>query len=141
MTSNKTFVRAFYQDIWNNGMLGKAGDYITESFVDHNSALPPGAPGGLAGAAAVFQTFRNAFPDLVCTVDDMIEEGDKVMTRWTSRGTNTGSLMGMPPTGKPVSVNVVEVYRIVGGKIVERWGLYSQFEMLQQLGVIPVPQM
>ena len=82
--------------------------------------------------------FLKAFPDLHLTVEDMIAEGDKVVTRFTSRGTQTGAFMGIPPTGKQVTVSSIVIARIADGKIVEEWGLDDQMGMLQQLGVIPV---
>jgi predicted ester cyclase len=59
------------------------------------------------------------------------------MTRWSAKGTHRGDLAGIPPTGKPVSVTGISIDRIAGGKIVETWGIFDQFGMLQQLGAIP----
>ncbi len=81
-----------------------------------------------------------AFPSGQHSIDDMIGEGDKVVTRITYRGTHTGDLMGIPPTGKHVAVSAMTIDQIVGGKIVETWRLFDQLSMMQQLGVIPVPE-
>jgi steroid delta-isomerase-like uncharacterized protein len=76
-----------------------------------------------------------AFPDLQFNVDDVIAEGDKVVVRYTIVGTNQGSLMGAPPTGKKISVSGISIYKIVGGKLAESWGVYDRMQLIQQLGV------
>ena len=80
--------------------------------------------------------FRAAFPDLRVKNEDVIAEGDKVVARWTARGTHNGALMNIPPTGKQVTLKGIDVLRIEGGKIVERWGEFDALGMLHQLGVI-----
>src|SRR5919202_3402005 len=77
---------------------------------------PPGTPPGLAGAVQVFTAIWTAFPDLHTTVEDLIAEGDKVARRLTSRGTHQGEFMGIPPTGKQVSVTGIAIDRIKDGK-------------------------
>jgi predicted ester cyclase len=83
--------------------------------------------------------YQMAFPDVRMTVEDGFAEGDKVVVRWTGRGAHTGELMGIPPTGKQVTVTGIDVYRVAGGKLVERWGEFDQMGMMQQLGVVPLP--
>ena len=84
--------------------------------------------------------FLSAFPDTQMTVEDELADGDKVATRWTATGTHTGELMGIPPTGKQVTVTGMDINRLVGGKIVEHWGEFDQMGMMQQLGVVPAPE-
>jgi predicted ester cyclase len=69
----------------------------------------------------------------------MIAEGDKVVVRQTFRGTHTGGLMGIPPTGKRVAVPGIFITRIVNGKAVEQWANYDNLGLMQQLGVVPMP--
>lgn len=83
--------------------------------------------------------FMSAFPDTKMTVEQQIAEGDKVVTRWKAQGTHKGELMGIPPTGKQVTVTGISIERIVGGMIVESWEEFDQMGMMQQLGVIPAP--
>jgi len=73
------------------------------------------------------------------TVEDVIAEEDRVVVRWTAQGTQQGELLGVPPTGKQVTVTGIDVYRIENGRTAEHWGNFDQLGMLQQLGVIPVP--
>jgi predicted ester cyclase len=83
--------------------------------------------------------YRTAFPDYSCIVDDQIAEGDKVVTRWTARGTQRGALLGIPPTGKQVSLPGVVIDRIAHGQLVETWLQADVLGMLQQLGVVQAP--
>ena len=137
-TQNKTLVRNFVEEVWNKGNVSAAGEFFANDFVDHNP-VAPNQPAGLEGAIQVFSLYRNAFPDLHFTVEDMVTDGDKVAWRWNSTGTHKGPLMRMPATGKQAAVTGIEIYRIANGKIIERWGNIDQLGMLQQLGVIPAP--
>jgi predicted ester cyclase len=82
----------------------------------------------------------SAFSDNEVTVDDQIAEGDKVVTRWSSKGTHSGEFFGIPATGKRVAGKGIGISRIVDGKIVEEWGESDMLGMMQQLGVIPPPE-
>ena len=84
--------------------------------------------------------YRTAFPDLRMTIEDMTAEGDRVVVRWTVRGTQTGEMMGMPATGKPTTVTGMFLNRLAAGKIVEGWGNFDALGMMQQLGLIPTPE-
>ena|SRR2546425_6268975 len=77
-----------------------------------------------------------AFPDVHVTIEDMIGEGDRVVIRYTYRGTHKGDLMGIPPTGKQVAVTGIEIMRVANGKILEEW---INSDLMQQLGVVPAP--
>ncbi len=81
--------------------------------------------------------FLAALPDWHGTVDDIMVDGDKVINRWSGHGTNTASLMGMPATGKAVTLTGITIFRISDNKIVEEWTEANQLGMMQQLGVIP----
>jgi len=80
-----------------------------------------------------------AFPDTEATIEDQIAEGDKVVTRFTSRGTHQGELWGIPATGRKVEVRSVSTNRIEGGKIVEHWTSADRLGMMWQLEVIEQP--
>ncbi len=84
--------------------------------------------------------FSAAFSDRQFTMEDQIAEGDKVMTRYTWRGTHSGDFQGLPPTGKQVAISAFFVQRIQEGKIVEFWHLFDQLALMQQLGLVPPPQ-
>ncbi len=81
--------------------------------------------------------YRMAYPDTHFAVEDQVAEGDKVATRWTAVGTQQGELMGIPATGKKVTVTGMTINRIVNGMIMESWNNFDALGQLQQLGVVP----
>jgi predicted ester cyclase len=76
-------------------------------------------------------------PDLTLTVDDVFAASDRAALRWTARGTHRADLMGVPATGREVTLTGIDILRVVDGKIVERWAEFSGIELLQQLGALP----
>ena len=139
--TNKTVVRRFFEEAFGKGNLNVLDEIVTKDQVNSGPGTLPGLPTGPEGAKQLVTVYRNAFPDLRFTVDEQIAEGDKVVTRWTAHGINKGELLGMPATGKPATVTGLSIDRIVNGKIVESWGIFDQFGMMQQLGVIPTPEL
>ena len=131
---NKNLIRR-YQEAYNSGKLDELDQLLAPNLVSHNHM--PGAPTGLAGAKAVHQGLLAAFPDSRTTIDDLVAEGDRVVMRGTLTGTNTGSFMGAPPTGKSFKVTIMSVFRIASGKIVEHWGVVDGTGVMQQLGLMP----
>jgi len=134
---NRALVQRFYAEVWNKGNLDVVPDLLSSDFVDH--AAPPGFPPGLEGAKQVFMMYRGAFPDFRLSVEDVIAEGDKVVTRWVTQGTHQGELMGIPPTGKRATVTGIDMFRVAGGKIAEHWGEFDMLGLMQQLGIAPGP--
>jgi steroid delta-isomerase-like uncharacterized protein len=134
---NRALAQRFYAEIWNKGNLDAVADLLSGDFVDH--AAPPGFPPGQEGAKQVFMMYRGAFPDFHLSVEDVIAEGDKVVARWVTQGTHQGELMGIPPTGKRVTVTGIDEFRIAGGKIAEHWAEFDMLGLMQQLGVAPAP--
>ena len=126
-----------FNEAFQTGNLSLLDAVIDANAVDHNPV--PGQPPGLEGVKQVFGAFTTAFPDLKFTVDDMIAEEDKVASRLTLRGTHRGDFQGIPPTGKRVVQTGIDILRIAGGKVVERWGEFDNLGLLQQLGVVPPP--
>lgn len=97
--------------------------------------LPIQATGAQA-VTEVYATLHRAFPDLHIEVEDLIAEGDRVVSRHTVTGTHLGEYMGVPPTGKSVSYNEIFVFRFAGGRIVETWGVVDVLSQLRQLGAV-----
>jgi steroid delta-isomerase-like uncharacterized protein len=111
--------------------------FVAPNIIDHS--LPPGAPGEIEGVRQTITMFLTAFPDLNLTLEDIIAEGDKVVVRWTMRGTHQGASLGMPPTGKQFTLPGISLLRLDGGMAAETWVSYDQLAMLQQLGLAPAP--
>jgi len=137
---NKTLVRRYWEDVWNQGNLAVVDELIAADFDGHPAPSDADFGRGPAGQKQLVGLYRGAFPDMRMTIDDMAADGDRVVLRWTARGTNTGEMMGMPATGKPVTVTGMSLNRLVAGKIVEGWTNFDALGMLQQLGVIPTPE-
>lgn len=135
---NKALAFRFIEEIWNQKNLAVAKELMAATYVFHTPGSPPGLPPGPEGFQQFASVFFAAFPDVHTSIEDQLAEGDKVVTRWTSRGTNTGSLFGVSATGKSATITGITIDRIADGKIVESWDELDQLGMLQQLGVIPV---
>jgi steroid delta-isomerase-like uncharacterized protein len=106
-------------------------------FVNH---LPPSLGREVRGREAVKRfaaSWHRAFPDLRTTVEDLLADGDKVMARWVARGTHRGELWGLPPTGRPVAVPALGLFRVAHGRIAEEWLALDVLGLLQQLGKEP----
>ncbi len=133
---NKAQVRRFYEEVFNQKKRAAIDEFSDPSYVDHTA--PPGLPGGIEGQKQLIGMYLTAFPDLHLTVEDMIAEGDKVVSRWTASGTHPGEFMGIPPTGKQLIAKGIEINRIAGRKFVEHWMELDTLGLLQQLGVVPM---
>jgi predicted ester cyclase len=134
--ANKAIVRRqveLFQEFWRTGNGDVLDEVIAPEFVNHT----PGIPADLAGLKAAMPMFRAAFPDLRIEAEDVVAEGDKVTLRLVNRGTHQGDLMGIPPTGRPIEVSEIHIYRVASGKIVERWGVWDQMGLMQQIGAVP----
>src|ERR687890_2500019 len=93
---------------------------------------------GIDEARQFVTTYKTALPDLNITIEDVVGEGDKAVTRWTVRGTHQGEVEEFgPPTGRQVELKGITIHRIDGGKIVEEWEAYDNLSILQQLGLVP----
>lgn len=137
LEENKAYVRRLYEVIFNQKKLAAIDDYFAPTVVDHS--LAPGLPGGIEGVRQTITMFVQAFPDIHITVEDSIAEGDTVVSRWTFCGTHQGASLGMPPTGKHVTMPGISIVRLESGRAVENRVIFDQMTMLQQLGLAPAP--
>jgi steroid delta-isomerase-like uncharacterized protein len=113
------------------------GRMVTDDFVRHDPNSPE--VHGPDGERQLVAMYAQAFPDLQFTIEDLVAAGDRVVVRLMARGTHQGELLGIPPTGRPVSIAAIEIYRLEGNRIAEQWVASDALGMLQQLGVVPVP--
>lgn len=132
---NKTIVRRLLEEVM-KGNLSVADELIVEDYAQHSVF---GIPNGREGFKQFFMAFAAAVPDARFILEDMISEGDRVVTRVTVTGTQTGALQGVPPTGRKFSMTGIDIFRLLDGKIVEHWDAADQLGMLRQLGGIPMP--
>jgi steroid delta-isomerase-like uncharacterized protein len=135
---NKAHTKRAVEEGWNQGKLEVFDELLAPNCVFNEPSLPGGKITGPHAYKQRAQMFRAAFPDLRITVNDQFEDGDKVVLRWTVTGTHKGELMGIPPTGKHVTVTGISINVIRGDKLVEAWENSDTLGLLQQLGVVPV---
>ena len=132
---NKVLLQRLYNEVFNNGNLAVIDELIAPEAITHEES-----PVGNAGREAVrflANTFHTAFRDFHVTPEDMIAEGDKVVARATFTGTHKGELMGIPPTGQAVRVNLIDFVRFANGQMVEHWAITDNMSLMEQLGVMP----
>lgn len=139
LEENKTLARKSLK-IWSTGNFAEMEQIYQPSFVNHQPHL--GMRHEIKGLEAwknFIQEFRVAFPDFMDTIEDQIAEGNKVVVRFTSKGTHTGRYLGFEPTHKKISITGIAVYRIESGKIAEEWVNWDLYGLLEQLGMIATP--
>ena len=134
---NKSVIKTFIEDVINQGRLDRADDIVIEDFVELDP-LPGQAP-GREGLKEVIRQMRSAFPDIRWTVDEMLAEGDKVFSRFTWSGTHEGAFLGVPATGRRITVKGMVIDRLVAGKMADSRILMDSLGMMQQLGALPAP--
>lgn len=110
-------------------------DLLSEDYLHHDPALPSEMQRGRANYLQGIAMFFTAFPDLHGTIEDMVAEGDRVVTRLRWQGTHQGELMGIPATGNKVDFTMMTMHRVAGGKVVEGWVNFDALGMMRQLGV------
>ena len=123
---NELLARRYHMDIFQKGNLEVADEILSPDFVLRNPILPVQVRYGPAGTKEFASATIKAVPDRQFEHEDVIAKGDKVLIRWTLRGTNAGPIFGNPPTGKPIIVTGFDLFRISSdGKIAEMWQQYN----------------
>ena len=133
--ANKEQAREAVEVVFNGRAIDRIDEFFADDIVDHS--FPPGTPQGLASKRAQIEAFLVAFSDLKIEYQDQLAEGDKVSGRFRLTGTHDGDMFGVPPTGKSVSIDGMDILRFADGKIVEHWTVIDQLAMMQQLGLVP----
>jgi steroid delta-isomerase-like uncharacterized protein len=136
LTKNKHLVDDLIQDLFTKGDLNAVDRYLAPDFVNHDPPFP-GAPEGAEGMRAAARMFRQALPDWHSDLEQLVAEGDTVVEVFTASGTHRDELMGVPGTGRTITLRGINVFRIKGDRIVERWGRLDELGLLQQLGLAP----
>lgn len=136
-TTNSAIVRRFFEVGPSQGDLAAADALLHPEFSLHTPLPTPGP--GIEEMNNVITTCRAAFHGLHVTVDDIVADGEKVTVRFTARGVHNGEFMGLPPTGRAITMTGIEIFRVQDGKIAELWGEANLMGLMQQLGILPVP--
>ena len=135
---NKALSKRNFDEDWNQRKLAVIDELVSDNSVLYDPTVPGGKVTGSQGYRQFVEIYLAAFPDLHFTIQDQFADGDKVATRWTGTGTQTGALMGIAPTGKRSTVTGITIDLYQNGKAVESWVNYDALGMFQQLGVIPM---
>ena len=131
---NVTTVRRFYEEVFDRGNTDAADEFLASGATERDgSAARRGS--GLDSFKRSLARLREAFPDIRVTIEDIFAVGDKVVVRWTDRGTHQGKFLGMAPTGRPVSAGGITIFRFEGGKIVEQWTNWDTLSLMAQIGL------
>jgi len=133
---NKAVVRRTFEELWNKGNLQLANELFSPNYAHHDPSTPDVGRGPESEKKRA-TLYRNAFPDLRLTVEDLVAEGETVVARWSCHGTHKGELDGIAPTGKQITITGVTIVRFENGKMVEGWVNWDALGMMQQLGVVP----
>ena len=108
-------------------------EFVAEDYRNHNAFVADGREAN----RQFWTAFFGALPDLSATVDDVVVSGDRVVGRFTYRGTHTGELMGIPPSGNRVEMRSIDIWRVEDGMFVEHWDELNLMEVFQQIGALP----
>lgn len=131
---NKAVARRLFEEVWNDANPQGVERLVAEDFVDHDP--PPGITPDRRGLEQWVAAVTRAFPDLHFTIEEQIAEGDKVVVRWTARGTHRDVFLGIDATGKQATVAGVTIFRITEGIVQESQAAWDKLDLMQQLGAV-----
>src|SRR5437868_6186043 len=131
---NKALVQRFFEEVINQKNLAALDQFVSPTAVNHT--VPSGLP---QKPSQLLSLHLNAFPDLKATVEDLLADGDKVIAMVSYRGTHQGAFRSISPTGKPITVVGINIFRIVNGKMEEHLGLADRLSAPRPLGALPPP--
>jgi len=137
--ANKTIVSRFIEELWNQRKLELADELFDENCITHQLRVgndPKGAPRGPEAMKHHIKDWLDSFPDIHFTIEQMLAEGDRVMTQCYALGTHTATWLGIPATGRIIKIQMIVAHRIAGGRIVEDWVLVDSLGVFQQLGLV-----
>jgi steroid delta-isomerase-like uncharacterized protein len=132
---NRAVIRRYFDEVWNQGRVEALDTIMAQNVLGHD-ATSAELKVGFESVRQVVLLFRAAFPDAQYPIYDMISEGDKVVAHWGLIGTQDGQFMGVPPTGRSVSVKGIIIFRLEHLQIIEYWGSFDRLDLMQQLGAM-----
>lgn len=134
---NKARVLGYWEEVWNQRNIAIVDELIASSYVNHGRDGQVRLLPGPEGIKCLITEYTQAFPDLHVRVEDLIAEGDMVVAHTSWHGTHQGAFCGVPPTGKPITLMSIVIFRVAFGRLVEGWTCLDRLDLLQQLGAIP----
>ena len=133
MSDAKKMSRRIFEEVWNNKNIAAIDELVAAEYVHHDPQSPKFSD-GVEGYKQLVAHYLNAFPDTNFAIEQEVQEGDTVVTRWTVSGTHKGDLPALPASGKRFSVTGMTVARLKNGKFVEGWNNWDALGLMQQLG-------
>jgi len=134
---NKQLIRRWFEEVWNNGRVEAIDEMFDENGIAHGLSDDPENPiRGPQGFTPFHTVFREAFPNMMIVVEDVVAEGDKVAARCSVRARHEGEFMGRAATQAPVEFTGITIVRIYNGKIIEAWNNFDFMTMHRQVGLI-----
>jgi predicted ester cyclase len=134
---NKELLRRWFDQVWNNGCADAIDEMFDENGIAYGLSDDPTNPiKGPANFIPFHTAFREAFPNMIVVIEDMVAEGDKVAARCSVRGRHEGNFMGRAATQAPVDFTGMTIVRIANGKIVEAWNDFDFMTMYKQCGLV-----
>lgn len=134
--ANKALIRSYYEEMWNKHRPSAADRFVATNFIEHNPRLPQ----GLAGRKQFVTTVLAAFSDYHGEVQELVAEGEKVVSRVQWTGTQDGPYQGRPATGNKLVFSTADFFRIENGKIAEHWDVVDTLARAVGLGLVPPPR-
>jgi predicted ester cyclase len=135
--ANKALIHSYIEEVFSKHQPSAADRLVATDFIEHNQRLPHG---GLAGMKQFVTTVLAAFSDYHGELQEILAEGDKVVTRTQSTGTQDGPYQGRPATGNKLVFSTADFFRIENGKIAERWDVVDTLARAVALGLVPPPK-
>jgi predicted ester cyclase len=130
--ANKALLSRFYKEVYVDWNMALADEVLSPQFTSHD--WPNDGPTGPQAFRDYYAAIRSAVPDARYEVDDLIAEGEKVVVRWTLLGTHQGDCGGIAPTGRPIALKGIAIYRVDDGKLMERWVVSDLHGLLEEIG-------
>ncbi len=136
--ANKAIIRRWWEAINQGNADTIIDDIYTADYTLHDPSLPEPVV-GTQGVHEFIANVTAAFPDLQMTMDDLVAEGDRVVQRLTARGTHQGEFLGVPASGKTITIWLLVISRMADGKVAEEWQMIDALTLMQQIGAVPIP--
>ncbi len=133
---NSALIRRWFDEVWNHGRMEAIDEMASPDVIGHGQAQHD-TDVGLEAFRVFAKDLLTAFPDMKVTIDQIIEQGDKVVARWTATMTHKGNFLGFAPSGKKATITGTSIQRMSGGRIVEGWDNWDQLGLLVQIGAVP----
>ncbi|AYB32955.1 ester cyclase [Chryseolinea soli] len=132
---NEQIIQTYFNEVWNRGHVDVLDELLSTAYINHTPSTP-NPPKGAVGLKPIVLAIRKGFPDLHYEIKEIIATKDRVVARVVMTGTQSDTLFGIPPTGKRVEVNQINIEKIENGRIVEHWRVTDELAMMKQLGVV-----